>query len=249
MDYQSENSVQKRVLAIIPARGGSKGILNKNIRPFGGKPLIAHTIHEAKKSKYVTEVVVSTDSEKIARVAKRYGAKVPFLRPSQLATNTSKVSDSVLHLLMKMKNESNYVPDFLVLLQPTSPLRIASDIDGALKLLLRRKAPAVVSVCRTEQLLFSKDRRDVLKLRSDKVFLTSSNRQDLQDTYKLDGSMVYGIRTDVFLKTKSFIPKGVIGYEIPRWRAVDIDEPQDFLVGELVFKNRKKIWRSLMKFR
>ena len=105
-----------------------------------------------------------------------------------------------------------------------------------------------MSVCRTEQLLFTKDENDALVLVSDKAFLTSSNRQELRDTYKLDGSMVYGIRTDVFLRERSFLPEGVIGYETPRWRSVDIDEPEDFLVGELLFRNRKKIEQSLKKF-
>ncbi|MDO8594533.1 MAG: acylneuraminate cytidylyltransferase family protein [bacterium] len=236
------------ILAIIPARGGSKGIVNKNIRPFSGKPLIAHTIDVAKKSRHITRVVVSTDSKKIADVAKKCGAEVPFLRPPEFAGDSAKITDAIAHLILKMREETGYEPEVIVLLQPTSPLRTAADIDNAIDLLLARKAPAVVSVCKTEQLLFTKDRSDLLAMVSDKTFLTSSNRQELKDTYKLDGSMVYGIRTNVFLREKSFLPIGVIGYEVPRWRAVDIDEPQDFLVGELIFQNRKKIERSLRTF-
>ncbi|MDO8619769.1 MAG: acylneuraminate cytidylyltransferase family protein [bacterium] len=236
------------ILAIIPARGGSKGIVNKNIRAFAGKPLLAHTIDTAQGSRKINRIVVSTDSKKIADVAKKYGAEVPFLRPPEFSGDSAKVADAITHLLFKMREDEGYVPDYIVLLQPTSPLRATADIDSAIDLLLKRKAPAVVSVCRTEQLLFAKDKEDTLVLMSDETFLASSNRQELKDTYKLDGSMVYALRTDVFLKEKSFLPTGVIGYEIPRWRAIDIDEPQDFLVGELIFKNRKKIEQALKKF-
>ncbi len=241
--------MQKEILAVIPARGGSKGIRNKNIRDFCGKPLIAHTIDAAKASRYITRIVVSTDSEEIAAVGKKYGAEVPFLRPVEFSGDKAKVTDAVLHLLDTLRSAGGYRPDYIVLLQSTSPLRSAADIDGALDMLFKRKAPAVVSVCRTEQLVFTKDNTDKLILRSDEAFLSSSNRQDLQVTYKLDGSMVYGISTEVFLKEKSFLPSGVIGYETPRWRAVDIDEPQDFLVGELIFRNRKKIEASLKTFK
>lgn len=237
------------IVAIIPARGGSKGILNKNIRVFEGKPLLAHTIAAAKKSRYITRIVVSTESEAIADVAIKYGAEVPFLRPMKLAQDRSKATDAVHHLLVTMEKKTGYRPDYVVLLQPTSPFRESEDIDGALDLLFKQKASAVVSVCRTEQLLFIKDKKGTLKLVSDKSFLKSGNRQELPDTYKLDGSMVYAIKTSVFLKKKTFIPKGVIAFEIPRWRAVDIDEPQDFLVGELIFHNRKKIERALKAFR
>ena len=237
------------ILAIIPARGGSKGIVRKNIRVFGGKPLLAHTIDAAGKSKYISRIVVSTDSKEIALVAKKYGAEVPFLRPTELSGDRANVADAVHHLLVTMEKESGYRSDYVVLLQPTSPLRTGADIDGALNLLFARKAAAVVSVCRTEQLLFIKDKKDVLKLMSDKAFLQSGNRQELPPTYKLDGSMVYGIKTSVFLKKRTFIPQGVVAFEIPRWRAVDIDEPQDFLAGELIFRNREKIEQLLKKFR
>ncbi len=241
-------TIRMNILAVIPARGGSKGILNKNIRVFGGKPLLAYTIDAAKKSRYITKIVVSTESEAVASVARKYGAEVPFLRPMELAQDRSKATDAVYHLLTTMKKESGYMPDYVVLLQPTSPLRESADIDGVLTLLFKRKASAIVSVCRTEQLLFTKNKKDVLKLVSDKSFLKSGNRQELPDTYKLDGSMVYCIKTSVFLKKKTFIPKGVLAFEIPRWRAVDIDEPQDFLVGELIYRNRKKIERGLKAF-
>lgn len=237
-----------KILAIIPARGGSKGIKNKNIRMFGGQPLIAHTVLCAKKSKFINRIVVSTDSEAIARVSKKYGAEAPFLRPAELAGDKSKVADAVIHLLVKLKKDEGYRPDYIVLLQTTSPLRLPSDIDAALELCFKRRAPAVVSLCSTEQLLYAKDKNDRLKLVSSKEFLKSTNRQQLPATYKLDGSMVYAIKTKVFLDKKTFLPENTVGYIIPRWRAVDLDEVQDFVIGELVFQKRNQLARKIKNF-
>ncbi|MDD4271852.1 MAG: acylneuraminate cytidylyltransferase family protein [Patescibacteria group bacterium] len=235
-------------LAIIPARGGSKGIPHKNIRKFNGRPLISYTIAQAKKSKFITRVAVSTEAENIAAISKKYGAEVPCLRPKSLAKDNSKAVDAVLHLLDYLKTKENYVPDYIVALQVTSPMRLVEDIDGAISLLLKRKADAVVSLCATEQLLYIKDKKDLLKMVSDEKFLKSTNRQELLQTYKLDGSMVYAIKTKVFLKEKSFLAGKLIGYVIPRWRALDLDEPQDFVVSELIFRHRNKLARKIKNF-
>jgi CMP-N-acetylneuraminic acid synthetase len=238
-----------KILAIIPARGGSKGIPDKNIRDFCGKPLIAHTIECGKQSRYINRLTVSTDSEKIAEIAKAYGAEVPFLRPEDLAQDASKVVDAIVYTLEKLKTDEGYVPDFVVLLQTTSPLRLATDIDAALDLCFRRHADAVVSLCATEQRLYIKDEQDRLSLVSDENLLTTSNRQQLQPTYKLDGSMVYAIKTDVFLTIRAFFPENLVGYIIPRWRAVDLDEPEDFIVGEVIKNNLEKISSALINFK
>ena len=238
-----------KILAIIPARGGSQGIKDKNIRLLSGKPLIAHTILCAKQSKHVSRVIVSTDSPKIATISKKFGAEVPWLRPADLATATSKVVDAVLHVLEKLKKDENYIPDYIVLLQTTSPLRTPADIDQALDLCFEKKADAVVSVCQTEQLLYTKTKDHQLKLVSSKEFLKSTNRQQLPQTFKLDGSMVYGIKTKVFLQKKTFLPKNVVGYVVPRWRAVDLDEPQDFVVGELIQKNLNRLVKAIKNFK
>lgn len=239
----------KQVLAIIPARGASKGIKNKNIRPFAGKPLLAHTIMGAKKSVRISRIIVSTESKKIAAIAKEQGAEVPFLRPKKLAQDKSSVVNAVIHLLNKLRRMEGYNPDFVVLLQPTSPLRMVEDIDRALDLLSSKGADSVVSVCRTEQLLFTKEINDELKLLSKKEFLKSGNRQELPPTYKLDGSMVYAIKTEILLSKRSFLAGKLVGYEIPRWRAIDVDEPQDFVVGEILYKNFKNIVGKLINFK
>ena len=135
----------KRVLALIPARGGSKGIKDKNITPLCGKPLIAYSVLAAKNSRYIDDVVVTTDSERIAETAKAYGAEVPFLRPAELASDTAKTIDAVLHAVKWLEDHQKSY-DLLVLLQPTQPLRRTEDIDGAIELCIQRDMQDVVSV-------------------------------------------------------------------------------------------------------
>jgi len=237
----------KSILAIIPARSGSSGIPRKNVRMFAGKPLIAHTIDAAKHAPSVNRVIVSTDDEEIARVSREFGADVPFLRPTELATSTSKVIDAVVHLLGKLKAEESYEPTHILLLQPTSPLRTADDIERAVALFNLRGADSLVSVSRTENVLMTKDGSDALTVQNTEL-LSSPNRQELPAFYKFDGSMIYLIKTDMLLKERSFIAGKLVGYEIPRWRGADLDLPQDFVVGELVFKNRDEIERAIRDF-
>ena len=137
------------ILGLIPARGGSKGLPRKNIKLLLGKPLIAWTIEQALASKYLDKVVVSTDDEEIAKISKKYGAEVPFIRPKELATDKTKGIDVVLHTIRWMEeNGKSY--DFLMLLQSTSPLRTFEDMDKAIELLFLKKAKAIVSVCEVE---------------------------------------------------------------------------------------------------
>ncbi len=239
-----------KILAIIPARGGSQGIKNKNIRNFSGQPLISHTIKVAKKSKFINRLVVSTNDLEIAKISKKYGAEIPVLRPLEISGSTSKVADAIVHMLDFLKNKENYIPDYLVLLQTTSPLRETVDVDGAISLLLSNKknANATVSVCVTEPLLYIVGEKGHLKLVSSEDFLKTTNRQELPKTYKLDGSMVYVVKTPVFLKLRTFLPPRTLGYVVPRWRAIDLDEPEDFVTGEIICKNKTKIKNKINKF-
>ena len=228
------------ILAVIPARGNSKGIRRKNIRYFAGKPLLVHAIETAKKAPSVTRIIVSTDDKRAVTIAKKAGAEVPFLRPRHLATDTSNVVDAVIHLLDQLARGEDYRPTHVLLLQPTNPLRTADDIENTFKLLKKTRADSVVSVCKTENLLFTKDSRDALTIvNPDQAHAT--NRQQLPAYYRLDGCMIYLIKTDVLRKYRSFLAGKLIGYEIEKWRAVDLDEPEDFVVGELVFKHKKAI--------
>ena len=236
-----------KILALIPARGGSKGIPKKNIRPFNGKPLIAHSIECAKRSSHVDRIVVTTDSEEIAEVARTYGAEVPFLRPAELAGDTSKVMDAVIHALETLKATDGYEPTHVLLLQTTSPLRTPEDIDRAVELLAARNADALVSVCRTENLLLTKDDDDALTVLNAEQ-LGTTNRQLLPKYYKLDGCMIYLIKTEVLVRERSFFAGKLVGYEIERWRAVDLDESQDFVVGELIARHADDIAKNIDQF-
>ena len=138
-------------LAIVPARGGSKGLPGKNIKELCGKPLVAWSIEAGLKSKYVDEVMVSTDDEKIAEISKKYGANAPFLRPSELASDTATTFDAVKHTIDYYKNELKKEFDYIVLLEPTSPLREVCDIDRAIEILLESKADSIVGICKTER--------------------------------------------------------------------------------------------------
>lgn len=140
----------KTFLAIIPARGGSKGLPGKNIKELCEKPLIAWSIEAGLRSKCLDEVMVTTDCKNIAGVSKQYGASVPFLRPDELASDTATSFDAIKHTIEYYKNELNKEFDYIVLLEPTSPLRESSDINKAIEVLLDSDADSIVGICRTE---------------------------------------------------------------------------------------------------
>ena len=211
-----------KILAIIPARGGSKGIPGKNIKELNGKPLMAYTIEEALKCPEIDRVVVSTDSKENAQVAEKYGAEVPFMRPAQLAADTSKTIDAVWDVLDRLEEDYEYV----VLLQPTSPLRLAEDITGAIQKAVEN-GKDVVSVSKVQDppvLMRQMDENGELT-----PLLTEGStvrRQDMKPWYRVNGS-VYVNKVERLTKTTS-LNDNPAGYEIPRERSLDIDEPEDF---------------------
>lgn len=236
------------ILAIIPARGGSKGIPRKNIRTFNGRPLIEYAVEVAKKAPSIDRIVVSTDSEEVATIAKAAGAEVPFLRPATLADDTSKVADAVAHLLLQLKTGEHYQPDYILLLQPTNPMRTVEDIEKSIALIQSRKADSLVSVCKvTEPLLLKKNGEDAITFVNEKLF-TSTNRQEVPQYYRLDGCMIFLVNTEKFLEQRSFYAGKCIGYEIEKWRAVDIDAPEDFVVGEMLFDKQQEIAEAINHF-
>ena len=220
-----------KVLGIIPARGGSKGMPKKNIRPLLNKPLIAWTIEQALKSKYIDRVVVSTDDPAIARLAKKHGADVPFMRPDKLATDKAKSIDVVSHALLSLPEKYDYV----VLLQPTSPLRTADDIDACVKLCMSKGGNSCVSVTESEKnphWMYSLD-RDGRMHRLIKTKKTIDRRQDLPKSYALNGA-VYTARIDWLSHSKSFVTDETYAYIMPKERSVDIDNDLDFRFAEFL---------------
>ncbi len=230
---------EKNILAIIPARGNSKGLPGKNIRIFADKPLIAWTIEQARKIKYIDRVVVSTDSKKIAQIAKTYGAEIPFLRPKRLAKDETPTIDVVVHFLKTIKKP---LPDIVVLLQPTSPLRSSKDIERALKMLISNKnASAVVSMVEVSENPFwmKNVKKDGFIGDFIKKARKFSRRQDLPRLYMPNGAL-YIIRTKVLLEQKSLYPIKTLVYIMPRERSADIDDAASFALAEqLAGKNKK----------
>lgn len=225
----------KKVLAIIPARGGSKSVPRKNIKMVDGLPLIAWTINEAKKSEYIDRLIVSTDDKEIADVASRYGCEVPFLRPAELAQDHTPGIDPVLHALEMIPGY-----DYVILLQPTSPLRKAVDIDGCLEKCIQEKAKSCVSVTLADKSpywMYAMTEKDVLKPVIDQKS-TFTRRQDTPDVYTLNGA-VYVAETDWLQTTRSFLGPKTVGYLMPKERSVDVDTPLDILIVETIVKNEK----------
>lgn len=235
------------ILAIIPARGGSKGIPKKNIRPFCGKPLIAYSIEAAKAASSVSRIIVSTDNEEIVATARAYGAEVPTMRPSEMSGDKSPVINAALHMLDYLRDTEGYNPSHVLLLQTTSPLREASDIEKAVELLREHAGDSLVSLCRTENGLYSMNADNVVDTLYG-GYVSSTNRQMLPKTYKLDGCMIYLIKTDVLRRERSFLGGKLIGYEIARWRAIDLDEPEDFVLAELVYQHRDELAKRIKDF-
>lgn len=230
----------KSILALIPARGGSKGLPRKNMRLLLGKPLIAWTIEQAKKSRYIDRIIVSTDDEEIREISKKYGAEAPFLRPKKLATDKAKVIDAILHL-MEFTKKNGTLYDILALLQPTSPLRLSEDIDKAVELLLPKKAKAIVSVCRSKNspLWANKLSDDGCMKGFIKPDVLNKNRQALPYFYRLNGAVHIGY-LDYIKRQHDFFGNQTFAHIMPRERSVDIDDEFDFWIAEQILAKRLK---------
>lgn len=229
----------KSFLAIIPARSGSKGLPGKNIKNLCGKPLIAWSIEVAKKSKYLDEIMLNTNSEKIANIAKKFGANVPFLRPQNLAQDTSSTFDVVKHTIEFYKNELKKEFDFIVLLEPTSPLREVCDIDNAIEILLDNNlADAIVGICKTQgqnpAFLIRKDDNGFISGYCDKN-MPVIRRQDIEDIYFFEGT-IYISKTDILLEKQTFYHKKTLGYEVEKFKSLEIDDIYDFVMIEALMK-------------
>ncbi|WP_019123267.1 cytidylyltransferase domain-containing protein [Brevibacillus massiliensis] len=220
----------KTVLAIIPARGGSKGVPRKNIREVAGKPLIAWTIEEAKKSRYIDQTILSSEDDEIISVARSWGCEVPFKRPPELAQDDTPGIDPVLHALSQV---SKY--DYIVLLQPTSPLRKAEDIDGCIHTCLRLSANACVSVTEPDKSPYWMYKVDDRKRMS--LLLTGDSfavrRQQLPKVYALNGA-VYVAKSEWIQAKKSFLTDETVAYIMPKERSIDIDTEFDLKVASIL---------------
>lgn len=227
------------IIGLITARGGSKAIPRKNIKPLAGKPLIAWTIQAALASRRVERVIVSTDDDEIAQVAREWGAEVPFMRPPELAEDDSPHHDVVIHAMRWLESQpAAPPPDYVMLLQPTSPLRTAEDIDGAVALAAERDADAVVSVCPAHHHpYFSKqiapDGRLLDFMERPEGYLP---RQKLPPVYSLNGA-IYLVRRKILLERDDWYTDRTYAYIMPPERSVDIDSPWDLHLVELILRD------------
>ncbi len=228
----------KKIVSIIPARGGSKGLPGKNILNFAGKPLIAWTIEQAISSGLFDKIIVNTDDENIARVAREYGAEIPFMRPKELATDDVNVMYVVLHVLEKLI-DSGVLYDVMVLLQPTSPLRTDNDIRNAVDIFLNKDAKAVVTVCEVEHnpiwtniLPSDGCLKDFIRKEC-----ANKNRQDLPVYYRLNGS-IYVADIDFLREEKTFYGEKTYACVMPQERSIDIDTLTDFQIAEFLHMKR-----------
>ena len=228
----------KRILAIIPARGGSKGLPGKNIKPLVGKPLIGWTIEQAISSKYVDEIYVSTDSIEIAKVAEEFGIKVPELRPAELASDNAPSASFIIYTIEKLEREGKNF-DYIILLKPTSPLREVEDIDNSIEqLILNPEVDSIVGVslneCAHPSFLVSVE-NGLLKPYLNEM--KAVRRQDNEVLYFFEGT-IYISRVSTFLEKKSFYHRNTMPYYVPKWKSFEIDDTEDWFIIESILKNK-----------
>lgn len=225
----------KRIIAIVPARSGSKGLPRKNVYPLAGRPLIAWTLEAAKKSKYIDRLIVSTDDSEIMEAAKAHGVEVPFRRPPELSGDSTPGIEAILHALSAVGQGYDYV----VLLQPTSPLRLAEDIDACIELCYESGAPSVVSITEADKNPYWMYRMTEER-RLEPLFPEESriaNRQELPKAYHENGA-VYVAECEWLNRTRSLETEETLGYIMPRERSIDIDIKMDILVAEKILSTK-----------
>lgn len=227
----------KSILALILARGGSKRLPGKNVKSLCGKPMIAWTIEAAKQSQYIDRVIVSTDSEEISTVSKTFGADVPFMRPAELASDTATSIDTVLHTVDWLKEHEKKQYDYLMLLQPTSPLRTTTHIDKAIiEFMTGGIFDSLISFCKWEK------KTEWMHAYNSEGFLESC--LTLKEGFARDGELqllmpngaIYFTKTETFLKEKTFYTKKLRGYMMEASDSADIDTEEDFKLASLLME-------------
>lgn len=216
----------KKVLAIIPARGGSKGLARKNILDLSGKPLIAWTIEASLNSKYITKTVVSSDDNEILNISKQYESDI-IKRPDELASDTTASEPVIKHVIEELRKEKNEF-DYVVLLQPTSPLRDVQNIDNAFDILFKSDATALISVCEIDNKIlkaFKQNKDGFIEGISNNKY-PFMRRQDLPETYLSNGA-IYIIKVDEFIKNNSLFTHKTISYVMNEITSLDIDTTDD----------------------
>lgn len=226
-----------KMIAIVPARGGSKGLPGKNIKDLCGKPMIAYTIEAAQKSKYISKIIVSTDDQGIADTAKLYGAEIPFMRPESLAQDSSKALDVYVYTIEQLENDNNTkITDFIVL-QPTSPLRRTEDIDRACEIYFNNKADSVISVVEADiPLQWYKEIDKNGKLKKCFEDENNLNRQEYKPLFIPNGA-IYIFNKKKLFESREYYMDNSYSYIMKREHSVDIDTLLDFQLAQLMIMN------------
>ena len=242
----------KKILCVILARGGSKGIPGKNIKDLAGHPLIAYTICEAVKSNHIDRVIVSSDDDDIRNVARKYGAEAPFTRPEELSTDTAKPVDCIKHATEWAENDGNMKYDYVVELLCTNPFKTSNDIDEALEMQIETDADSVIAVMPLEDhhpIRIKKiEDGKIRDFNSTLIEIPESRRQDLKhDAYIRCGS-IYSMRRDMLAKGIRYGTEDSRAYILPRERVVNIDEPMDFVIASILMEKENRTYVKELKY-
>lgn len=227
----------RKNLVIIPARGGSKGLPNKNINSIAGKPLLAWSIEQALASAGIDRVLVTTDSKEIAEIARSYGAEAPFMRPAALATDTATTESAMIHAIEWLECNENYKPDNVILLQATSPIRYKNAIDNALEEFTAQKADSLLSTCEFWHFLWQE--RHAPSALYD--FKNRPRRQDISPQnlkFKENGS-IYITDKEVLMHSKNRLGGSVAMYVMSDEESIEIDTQLDWMLAETILNNSK----------
>jgi len=227
------------ILGVTLARGGSKGIKDKNLVKIKGKPLIYYTIKEAKKTKEITNYIVSTDSSKIKKVAQKYKVKVPFLRPKKFSQDSSSSASALKHALIECEKIFNKKFDYVVELMATNPLKKASDIKNIIKILLKNKSDSVIAVNQ----LFDHHPARIKKIVKGKLYdfaikeKLESRRQDLKPNAYVRSGSIYAMSRRYVMNEKRYFSGKSLAYILPLERTINIDDKNDLIIAKYKLKN------------
>lgn len=225
-----------KFLAIIPARSGSKGLKNKNIKELNGKPMIAYTIEEALKSNVFEDIVVATDSSEYADIALKYGAQVPFLRPEELSTDNATTRDCIVYYIEELERLGK-VYDYIMILQPTSPLRTKEDIVGSVELMFMKNANAIISMCECDHPIeWSTHLKEEMCLDGLSEQFRGL-RQEKSKSYRLNGA-IYLSKIDYYMQNTDIYIKDSFAYIMDKEKSVDVDDIYDFKFAEMLIRER-----------
>lgn len=226
-----------QILAIIPARSGSKRLPKKNLRILKGRPLLYYTIDAVKNSKYVNRIVVSTEDDTIAQVSQSYGAEI-IMRPPELATDESSTISVVINVLEQLHKKEKYNPDLIVLLQPTSPLRSTEDIDNAINTFQNSSKDSLISVTVYEHSPYWAFRIEKDLLQPEFTQDSPKRSQDIPTLYRPNGA-IFITRPETLLKNRSFYTNQIIPFIMPKEKSIDIDDEFDFSLVEFLLKTNE----------